>query len=148
MSKKPTFYNRKFQQSKDAAISFANLLIGLLGTILIGIEGVEIFHDKLPRPKQAKLGPQLIPVLGCDLVEVDRKLSKGELSTRCKYRGDYLFVGGRQTVLRLVPISDSKHLFTRILPPFGSYPQVFTNHRWHYQFLCTHSVHFSIHQSD
>ena len=63
--------------SVDIGISVIHLLVGLIHTLFILIKGIEILHNKLSAPHQAKARTNLITVFVLNLIQHQRKLLVG-----------------------------------------------------------------------
>ena len=57
---------------KDAAVGPVHLRIALPQALLIGMEGVGIFHDEFPPPHEPEAGTDFIAELGLNLIEIHR----------------------------------------------------------------------------
>src|SRR4030042_90628 len=96
-------------------IGIDHLTVAYLFPLIIHIKTVSIFHDEFTGTHHPETGPNLIPELGLNLIEVDGHLAVGTDLPACDIR-DYLFMSRPKTTVSIVAILEPGPLFSILFP--------------------------------
>ena len=125
---------------EDAPVGVAHRLVAPAARRLVEVEGVGVLHDELARPHDPEAGPDLIPELGLDLVEVEGKLAVAA-DLPADDVGDDLLVGWAHAEVALVPVAKAQQLRPEVVPAARLHPQLRGLHRGHEDLLGPRPVH-------
>src|SRR6266850_590290 len=135
--------NRRILQAtagKDGAVGVIHFTIADIGTSVIAVEAIGIFHDELAPTHQPKPGSDLIAKFRLDLVEHERQLAIGA-DFPSHQIGDHFLMGGSQAKIALVAIFQPHHLLAHEFPPPALLPQFRWLDRRQQQLLRPGAVH-------
>jgi hypothetical protein len=140
------FYRHVFQPTavEDPAVSRAMLLIRIIQTGRIHIEGVGILHGELAHAQQAALGPRLIAEFRLDLVPDLRKLFVTSQQA-ARDAGHHLLVSHPQTQLSSESVFQAKQVVAHRVPAAGFPPNFRRIQCGQMKFLGADRVHLLAH---
>ena len=122
------------------AVGVVHVLVAGLGPGLALIEAVGVLHDELPGAHEPEAGPDLVPELGLDLVEIQGHLPVG-VHLPAHQVGDHLFVGGAEAVVPFVAVHEAQQFLAVDPPAAGLLPEFGRLHRGHQDLLGPGPVH-------
>ncbi len=108
------------------------------------MEAVRVLHDEVTSANEAGPRPQLIPVLGLNLVHAQRQVSVAA-DLMCDQAGHQLFVRGSKAELRSLAVCHPEHQVAIVGPSAGPFPQLARQQRRHQYFLTAGGGHFLAH---
>ena len=127
--------------AEDAAVSLVHGFIGALRPGLVNVEAVGVLHDKLAAPDEPEAGPDFVPELHLDLIQVQGELAVG-VDFPPHQVGDHLFVGGAETAIPAVAVLEAQQFLAVNLPAPRLLPQFGRLHGGEQHFLGSGPVHF------
>src|SRR4030042_3158851 len=104
-------------------IGIDHLTVASLFPLIIHIKTVSIFHDEFTGTHPPETGPNLIPELGLNLIEVEGHLAVGTDLPASDIR-DYLFMSRPKTTVSIVAILEPGQLFSILFPPMAFLPEL------------------------
>ena len=107
----------------DAAIGVVHEAVALGRGLVVHIKGVGVLHAELAAPHDPEPGPDLVPHLLLEMVEIDGQFAIGADLLAADV-GDDLLVGGGQAVVAAVAVLEAEELLAVILPTAGFLPQL------------------------
>ena len=111
------------QSREDGAVGGVHAPVCCLQRGLVGVERVGIFHDEFTGAHDAEAGPNFVPELGLNLVEVEGQLLVA-LYLPAPQRRDDFFVGWSEAEITVVTILKSCQLRPVLLPATRFLPQL------------------------
>ena len=130
----------KAAAGKNPVVGLMHLFVGRVRPILGGVKAVAVLHDELSAAHQAEAGPDLIPELGLDLVEIQGKFLVG-VDIEADQVGDHLFVRGSEAAFPAVPVGEAQQLGAILFPAPGFLPEIPRLHHGQEQLLGSGPVH-------
>src|SRR5690242_8803423 len=103
------------QAPEDTAVAVVHGSVGDVETLFVGVEGIGVFHEEFPAAHHTEARSNLVPELGLDLVEIERKLTVAFDLPPHHIAYDFL-VCGAEAVIAHVPIFEAKKLGPILLP--------------------------------
>ena len=129
---------------KNLAVRTRHDLVASLGSVLVTVKAVRIFHRELAPTHQPKTGAALITELGLDLVEVLGQLLVA-LDLLARNVRHHLFTGRLDHKVAVVPVLDAQQFGAHLLEAAGFLPQLCGLHHRHGHLDGTRAVHFLPH---
>ena len=126
--------------AEDAVVGVVHPAVAGLGAGFIGVKAVGVLHDEFPPPDQSEAGPDLIPKLHLDLVEIEGQLPVG-MHFFAHQVGDHFLMGGPETAVPAVAVLEAQQFLAVNLPAAGLLPQLRRLHRGHQHLLGPGPVH-------
>ena len=108
---------------EDPAVRLVWALIGAIQRRRVGIEGVGVLHEELPRAQHPRARARLVPLLGLDLVPDLRQVAVGA-DLAGGEPGDDLLVGHAEAHVAAVAVLEPEHLRADRVPAAGLLPDL------------------------
>ena len=119
-------------------------VVGALGALEVEIEAVAVLHQELAPAHDAEAGPDLVPELPLDVVEVARQVAVAP-DVVAHDLGDLLLVRGAVEHVALVTVRDAQHLRPIGIVTPALAPQVGALERGHQHGMSAGCLHLLVH---
>ena len=124
---------------KDFLIGILVFIISYIQAVIVSVETVGIFHDKLTRPQESVTGTFFIAVFRLNLIEIERQLFIGFNRITNDSRKGFL-MGWTQDKVGFLTIFQFVEVFTIGLITARLAPEVCTEQGWRQHLYCTNLV--------
>ncbi len=125
---------------EDPDIGVAVLLVALVETGVVDVEGVGVLHHELAAAQEAGPGSRLVAVLGLDLVDRERQVLVGVVEV-LDHEGEHLLVGGTEQVVVALAVLEPEDAVAVVGPAVGGLVGLAGQQGRERQLLGAHGVH-------